>query len=66
MAKDLLELWGKSSTAPASSPALGAVTVQEKNPAHSIWWYVMLLVLVAAVAESIVASRYLGTQREEA
>jgi hypothetical protein len=26
----------------------------------------MLLVLVAAVAESIVASRYLGTQREEA
>jgi len=26
----------------------------------------MLLVLVAAVAESIVASRYLGTEREEA
>ena len=40
--------------------------VQEKNTEHSIWWYVMLLVLVAAVAESIVASRYLGTQREEA
>ena len=40
--------------------------VQEKYTAHSVWWYVMLLVLVAAVAESIVASRYLGTQREEA
>ena len=60
---DLLQLWGghSSSPAPASSEY-----VQEKNTARSIWWYVMLLVLVAAVAESIIASRYLGTQREEA
>jgi hypothetical protein len=64
IANDLLKLWGTHSTAPASS--LAAVTVQEKNSAHSLWWYVMLLVLVAAVAESIVASRYLGTEREEA
>ncbi len=63
MASDLLQLWGKSS-AVAGVPSSGYV--QEKNTAHSIWWYVMLLVLVAAVAESIVASRYLGTQREEA
>jgi hypothetical protein len=33
--------------------------------AATIWWYVMLLVLASAVAESILASRYLGTQREE-
>jgi hypothetical protein len=58
---DLLQLWGKGSGTPVTAPA-----VQEKYSAHSIWWYVMLLVLVAAVAESIVASRYLGTQREEA
>jgi hypothetical protein len=64
IANDLLKLWGTHSTMPASSVA--AVTVQEKNSAHSLWWYVMLLVLVAAVAESIVASRYLGTEREEA
>ena len=62
IAPDLLALWGKSSATPAASPA----SLPEKNSAHSIWWYVMLLVLVAAVAESIVASRYLGTQREEA
>jgi Aerotolerance regulator N-terminal/von Willebrand factor type A domain len=62
IAPDLLALWGRGSAALARSPAY----VQEKNSAHSIWWYVMLLVLVAAVAESIVASRYLGTQREEA
>jgi hypothetical protein len=64
IANDLLKLWGTHSTTPA--PSVAAVTVQEKNSAHSLWWYVMLLVLVAAVAESIVASRYLGTEREEA
>jgi Aerotolerance regulator N-terminal/von Willebrand factor type A domain len=64
IANDLLQLWGKSSATPASSGAEGYV--QEKYTVHSLWWYVMLLILVAAVAESIVASRYLGTQREEA
>ncbi len=62
MAKDLLALWGGHTTAPAATVGY----VQGKNTTRSIWWYVMLLVLVAAVAESIVASRYLGTQREEA
>ena len=60
---DLLELWGKSSTIPQTE-AIGYVP--GKNSARSLWWYVMLLVLLAAVAESILASRYLGTQREEA
>ncbi len=63
IANDLLQLWGKASASP--EPATVGY-VQEKYTAHSVWWYVMLLVLVAAVAESIVASRYLGTQREEA
>ena len=62
IAKDLLQLWGGHATSPASTVG----SVQEKNTPRSLWWYVMLLVLVAAVAESIVASRYLGTQREEA
>ncbi len=60
--EDLLQLWGKNPGATAVSTGY----VAERNTAHSIWWYVMLLVLVAAVAESIVASRYLGTEREEA
>jgi hypothetical protein len=62
MAKDLLALWGSHTMSPANPVGY----VQEKNTTRSLWWYVMLLVLVAAVAESIVASRYLGTQREEA
>jgi hypothetical protein len=64
IANDLLQMWGKGSATPDPSTAAGYV--QEKYTPHSVWWYVMLLVLVAAVAESIVASRYLGTQREEA
>ena len=63
IANDLLQLWGEQFRDAGAAPS---GYVQEKNTAHSIWWYVMLLVLVAAVAESIVASRYLGTQREEA
>ena len=35
-----------------------------KTP-QSFWWYVMLLVLASAIAESALASRYLGVQREE-
>jgi hypothetical protein len=64
IANDLLQMWGKGSATPA--PPTTAGSVQEKYTPHSVWWYVMLLVLVAAVAESIVASHYLGTQREEA
>ncbi len=61
---DVLALWqgkgGESSpVTSASGPAVSGKTPQ------SFWWYVMLLVLAAALAESILASRYLGTQREE-
>jgi hypothetical protein len=30
-----------------------------------VWWYVMLVVLAAAVAESVFASHYLAIQRED-
>jgi hypothetical protein len=61
---DVMSLWkgngGTESAQGTSGPAPPAKT-QEK-----LWWYVMLFVLLSAVAESILASRYLGTQREEA
>jgi hypothetical protein len=62
---DVLALWqgkGGSPSQEASSP--GSPAPPNKTP-QTIWWYVMLLVLGSAVAESILASRYLGTQREE-
>ena len=63
---DLLSLWqanGEESSAPAA-PASGSE--QSQKTRESLWWYVLLLALVLALVESAVASRYLGTQREEA
>jgi hypothetical protein len=59
---DLLALW-QGRNAQAAQEASGAALPQ-KTP-QSLWWYIMLLVFAAALAESVLASRYLGTQREE-
>ncbi len=62
-----MALWqgkgGKPSQEASAAPVSPAATPR-KTP-QTIWWYVMLLVLASAVAESALASRYLGTQREE-
>jgi len=61
---DVLNLWqGKSSDAGQSASAPGRPAAR-KTP-ESLWWYVMLLVFASAIAESVIASRYLGTLREE-
>lgn len=64
-----LELWAASGGVPAAngnSHAGNAATVeQETAKPWSMWWYVMLLVLLAAMVESAIASRYLGVQREQ-
>jgi hypothetical protein len=66
---DALALWqgkaGQSSQeASASGKAPSNSSAQDQTP-QTFWWYVMLLVLAAAIAESALASRYLGTTREE-
>ncbi len=61
---DAMSLWkgnGSTESSQGSSAAAPPAKTKEK-----LWWYVMLFVLFSAVAESIVASRYLGTQREDA
>ena len=63
---DVLALWqGKGGRVFAGSVGARCRRQPHKTP-QSFWWYVMLLVLASAVAESVLASRYLGTQREEA
>jgi hypothetical protein len=63
MAPDVLALWRGSSGETTSAPA--AATVGPGAPAaRSLWWYAMVVLLVAALAESAVGSRYLGTLRE--
>jgi hypothetical protein len=62
---DLQQLWSGSSVDNVPQKA-SAPSGETKNQPESLWWYVMLLALAAAIAETAVASRYLGTPREEA
>ncbi|HTW67925.1 MAG TPA: BatA domain-containing protein [Bryobacteraceae bacterium] len=60
---DVLALWtggGGQTSQQASAPSQAAA---QKMP-QSFWWYVMLLVFAAAIAESALASRYLGTKSD--
>lgn len=59
---DVLSLWRAGSSEHGEASASG-VAPPESRP-RDLWWYVMLLVLAAAVAESLLASRYLGEIRE--
>jgi len=60
--QETLSLW--QNTAEGSSAAGGAVEGQQKP--LSVWWYVMLVVLALAVAESLLGNRYLSVDKEAA
>ena len=62
---DLQQLWSGSSgdNVPQNASARSG---ERKTQPVPVWWYVMLLALAAAIAEIAIASRYMGTQREEA
>ena len=62
--QDVLALWQGNGSASSQDAAAPNQSAPSKVP-QSLWWYVMLFGLAAAVAESVLASRYLGTQREE-
>jgi len=62
--KDVLSLWRANGSA-GPEEALAAEQAREPLKPHSLWWNVMVLVLVAALAESAMADRYLGRLREE-
>src|SRR5580658_6274247 len=62
---DVLALWQGKAGEPSQNASASGPSAPGKIR-EALWWYVMLLVLFAAVAESVLASRYLGTQREEA
>ncbi len=61
---DVIALWTGNSSGGGATQAAAGPSVPRKIP-QSLWWYVMLLALASGVAESVLASRYLGTQREE-
>jgi hypothetical protein len=59
---DRLSLW--QNTAEGTVAAAGATEDQQKP--FSVWWYVMVAVLVLAVAESLLGNRYLSVDKEAA
>jgi hypothetical protein len=63
IAQDVQQLWSGNSG--GSVPEHTAVVDDVKYRPINLWWYVMLLALVVALAETALASRYMGTQREE-
>jgi hypothetical protein len=67
---DVLSLWtGKGAAAEtgeaSAAQAAASGPAEDKSKPYGLWWYVMLLALAAALAESWVASRYLGIRRED-
>ena len=64
MDDDVLALW-RGTGGPDSQQASLAVAQQEPAKPFSLWWYAMLLVLLAALGESFVAARYLTSRTEE-
>jgi hypothetical protein len=61
---DMLALWRGNGNGSSREASASGTATPNKTP-ENIWWYVMLVVLAAAITESALASRYLGTQREE-
>ncbi len=59
---ETLELWRSTGQVAA---ARGGTDETGAKPRH-LWWYAMLAVFALAVAESLVAGRYLGPERETA
>jgi len=64
LAEDVQQLWSGSSQG-AGSQMVSAAPVGATDQSISLWWYVMLLALLVALAEAAFASGYMGTPREE-
>jgi len=61
VADDVLKLW--SGAVAGQAEATTAAAGEQQGVSH-LWWWIMLLVAITAVAETALASGYLGTERE--
>ena len=58
---DVMKLWSGAGTA---APAAGETAIQAEESNSHLWWWIMLLIAMTVVAETALASEYLGTERE--
>ncbi len=68
LGSDVQALWTGQRAAATPGAASSSATPSAEEPVkkpYSLWWYVMVLVLIAALVESVVAGRYLSVQAEE-
>jgi hypothetical protein len=65
LAVDVQQLWAGRSGSVTTSESVSAQPIASRNRRVSLWWYVMLLALAVALAETTLASRYMGASREE-
>jgi len=63
--RETLALWtGNTANTDEQASNPGGATQDQKRP-YSLWWYAVLLLLVATLAESLLSSQYLTMSREE-
>jgi hypothetical protein len=62
--QETLELWRNTGRSASASPA--SATGEQQAKPWSLWRYALLLVLITAVVESIIASRYLSVDKQAA
>jgi aerotolerance regulator-like protein/VWA domain-containing protein len=62
--RDVLALWSGNAS-PETQQASAATQSRDEKKPYSLWWYVLLILLVIAIAESVLSSQYLGMPREE-
>jgi len=62
--QETLSLWQNTANGAAGTVAGGTAQVDQKP--LSLWWYVMLVVLLLALAESLLGNRHLSVDKEAA
>ena len=62
--QDTLELWRNTGRGPQTANANNEAAAQPRP--QSLWRYALLLVLIVAIIESVIASRYLSVEKEAA
>jgi hypothetical protein len=63
MSPEMLSLWTRSNDSPPGPRRGGTPPARYRN--LDLWWYIILLAFVVAVAEILLSNAYLSTQREE-